>query len=225
MPRSCSSAHVLLSVCLLLRAIRRVDRSRFTAWGTTLASAAHHRSRSGKSDDCAAASSGRTCTEPSVVVSVTIRSSILRVIYRFEHSAGALTALAEGRHWSPGLQRDGHVRAQDEFFRKLVSVGKECERVRVEVLCVLGGTLNLRTSSGAPPRTRPVNIEVRTGTARYSVSAPSLRMQSLCSRSRPLPNEETLRQAIDRSVTWRAIPAHTARDKPRCSSLMGRRRA
>ena len=60
---------------------------------------------------------------------------------------------------------------ENEFFRHLMSGEPERDRVRLEVFRAVHGARSLRTASGMAVRSGPVNVEVRTGLARYRVSS------------------------------------------------------
>lgn len=96
----------------------------------------------------------------------------LDVFLCFRRNAAALTALVEDAAIGVLVfERSGvHVR-ENEFFRELMSVEPERDRVRVEVIRAVRCALHLRTASGLASRSRPANTEVRTGAARYRVSA------------------------------------------------------
>jgi DNA-binding CsgD family transcriptional regulator len=110
------------------------------------------------------------------------RKQLLRMLYpafragldaflSFRHNAAALTALAkEAEIGVLVFDPTGTCARENEFFRQLMSVELERDRVRVEVFRAVHGALHLRTASGTP-RSRTANTEVRTGSARYRVSA------------------------------------------------------
>ena len=96
----------------------------------------------------------------------------LDVFLSFRRSSAGLRLLAEEARIGVLLfEVTGLHARENEFFRQLMSVEPERDRVRLEVFRAVQGARSLRTSSGMVSGSRPVNIEVRTGFARYRVSS------------------------------------------------------
>ena len=90
----------------------------------------------------------------------------------FGHNTAALTALAEDACVGVLILEPSGARAREnDFFRQLMSSEPERDRVRVEAMRAMRVAKNLGGSPGAPSPTRPTHTEIRTGTARYRVSA------------------------------------------------------
>jgi DNA-binding NarL/FixJ family response regulator len=90
----------------------------------------------------------------------------------FRRNSAALTALVEGAAIGVLIFEATGLRAREnEFFRQLMSVEPERDRVRVEVCRAVRGAFDLRIANGLPSQSPQVNSEVRTGAARYRVAA------------------------------------------------------
>jgi DNA-binding CsgD family transcriptional regulator len=123
----------------------------------------------------------------------------------FRHNAATLTVLGEDAGIGVLVLQPTRLHAREnEFFRQLMSCEPERDRVRVEVFRAVRGVLDLRTSSGSSPRSRPAVTEVRTVSARYRVSATLL--SGACSPESALAVALVERLA-DRPLTGRELGA------------------
>lgn len=129
----------------------------------------------------------------------------LDVFLSFRRNAAALTALVEDADIGVVVFEPNGVHGREnEFFRQLMSCEPERDRVRVEVCRAVRGTKNLRTSSSVPSRSRPAITEVRTGSARYRVSATLLSKE--CSRNSMLA-VALVEPRCDKALTGRELGA------------------